>query len=71
MSVWKQFGPILEKHLGQPIPVKFSDWRPGDQRIYVSDISKAQRELGWSPAVGIEEGIDRLFNCVKENKSLF
>ncbi len=71
MSVWKEFGPILEKHLGRPIPVSWSDWRPGDQRIYVSDISKARRELGWSPAVGVEEGIDRLFQWVEANRALF
>ena len=26
----------------------YADWRPGDQRIFVGDVRKAARELGWS-----------------------
>lgn len=71
MSIWKQFAPILEELSGQTIPVGQADWRPGDQRIYVSDISLAQRELGWQPKVGVVEGIGRLYQWVRENHSLF
>lgn len=71
MSVWKQFGPILEKNMGKPVQPAWADWRPGDQRIYVSDIRKAERDLGWKPAVGVEEGIARLFDWVRENRALF
>lgn len=71
MSVWKQFGPILEELVGQPIPVQIGDWRPGDQPIYVSDIRKAQNELGWSPKIGLREGIECLYRWVKENPELF
>ncbi|MEW6651654.1 MAG: GDP-mannose 4,6-dehydratase, partial [Chloroflexota bacterium] len=61
LSVWREFGPLLEKLLGKPIPVGWKDWRPGDQRVYVSDIHKAEQLLGWKPRVGVEEGIERLF----------
>ncbi len=71
VSVWKQFGPILEKLYGKEIPVKYGDWRPGDQVIYVSDIRKAKETLGWSPVITPEEGITKLFNWSKENKNLF
>lgn len=71
MSVWKEFGPILEKLFGRQIEVATSGWRPGDQRIYVSDIRKAQTELGWTPAVGVEEGIRRLYEWVIANRDLF
>ena len=57
--------------MGRPIPVSWSDWRPGDQRIYVSDVRKAERELGWRPRVGVEEGIRRLYEWVIANRSLF
>ena len=40
---------FIEKRAGAPIPHKKADWRPGDQRCYVSDIRKAQAELGWTP----------------------
>ncbi len=71
MSVWLEFGPILEKLFGRPIRVAHSDWRPGDQRIYVSDIRKAEAELGWRPAVGVEEGIRRLYEWVRANPENF
>jgi len=71
MSVWAQFSPLLEKLTGHAIPVKHGDWRPGDQRIYVSDIRKAQKELGWEPAIGVEEGLSRLYQWVVTNKHLF
>lgn len=71
MSVWAEFGPILERLLGEKIEVGRGDWRPGDQRVFYADIGKAEQELGWTPKIGVEEGISRLFNWVKENRELF
>lgn len=71
MSIWLDFEPILEKLLGRPVPTSRGDWRPGDQRIYVSDIRKAQQELGWAPRVGVAEGVERLYRWVLENRTLF
>lgn len=71
ISVWREFGPLLEKLHGQPISVKRGDWRPGDQKIYVSDIRTAARLLGWKPRIGVEIGIERLYNWVDENRHLF
>jgi CDP-paratose 2-epimerase len=71
MSIWTEFGPLLEKLLGKAIPVGRGDWRPGDQKVFVADIRKAGRELGWTPKIGVEEGVKRLFEWVKKNKNLF
>ncbi len=71
LSVWQEFGPMLEGLLGKPIAVHWGDWRPGDQSIYVSDIRKINRELGWKPAVGVEEGIRRLYQWVSANRASF
>ena len=64
LSVWTQFGALLSKELGFQPAVRFGDWRPGDQRIYVSDIRKASRELQWQPAVSIPDGVHRLVDWV-------
>jgi len=71
LAVWAEFGPMLEKLLGKKIEVARADWRPGDQRVFYADYSKAKHELGWTPKIGLEEGIERLFHWVKENKKLF
>ena len=71
MSIWVDFGPLLEKMLGKSISVKRGDWRPGDQRIYISDVRKAQQALGWSPRTSVEVGIQRLFEWAEANQSLF
>jgi len=71
MSIWAEFGPILERAIGRSIPASSDDWRPGDQPIYISDIRKAERELNWRPAVSVEEGIRRLYDWVTANTFLF
>jgi len=71
MSVWAEFGPLLEELLGRPIPVTYSDWRPGDQPVYISDIRKAERELGWRPRVSVREGVTHLFEWIRDNQHLF
>lgn len=71
MSVWAEFGPLLEELLGSTIPIRYSDWRPGDQPVYISDIRKAENELNWSPRVSISEGIKLLYSWVKRHEDLF
>jgi CDP-paratose 2-epimerase len=71
ISIWQEFQPILEKLLGRVIPITRSDWRPGDQPVFISDIRRAQGILKWSPKVSVEKGIERLFIWIKENKNLF
>jgi len=71
LAIWAEFEPILENLLGRKIEVGRGSWRPGDQKIFVSDIRKAGRELGWTPKVGVQEGIIRLFDWVQANQSIF
>jgi CDP-paratose 2-epimerase len=35
----------------------FTDWREGDQVFYVSDITKAKKDLGWEPRVAFDDGL--------------
>ncbi len=71
LSVWAELGPKLKELMGRQIDVSRGDWRPGDQRIYVSDIRKAERELGWRPKVSVDEGVRRLYEWVTSNRKLF
>jgi CDP-paratose 2-epimerase len=71
MSVWAEFRPILERLLGKKIESARGDWRPGDQKVFYADVRKAERELGWKPKIGVEQGVERLFEWVQENNGLF
>ncbi len=71
LSVWVEFGPYLEELLGRPIPVRWADWRPGDQRVNVNSIQKARAELGWAPQIEVRPGIAQLFEWVRDNQGLF
>lgn len=55
---------MLERRLGRKIPLQWRDWRPGDQRAYVSDIRKLERVLDWRPEIGVEEGVSQLVTWV-------
>lgn len=56
---------ILESKLSRKIKLKSLDWRPGDQKVYVSDISKIKEVSLWEPEIGVEDGIDDLINWGK------
>ena len=65
LSVWAEFGPMLSELLDCPIPVSYGPPRPGDQPLYLSDIRKAKRDLGWSPQVSMQDGLEKLVNWVR------
>jgi CDP-paratose 2-epimerase len=71
LSIWRECGPLLEKYLGRQIFTASGPTRPGDQKVYISDIRKAQGELGWSPQVGVQQGVEELVNWVQANHDLF
>jgi CDP-paratose 2-epimerase len=71
ISVWAEFSNLLTKLKNKDIPVRYGDWRPGDQRCYVSDIRKARRLMGWQPQVEKEEGISRLWEWISSEQNLF
>ncbi len=55
---------MIQRLNGTRPQVRFSAWRPGDQRYYVSDTAKMRQMTGWSPAVGVEEGVRRLYEWI-------
>jgi CDP-paratose 2-epimerase len=62
---------FLGKKRGAPVEHGTTDWRPGDQRVFVSDVRRASRDLGWSPKTNASQGLERLYEWVAANKSLF
>ncbi len=62
---------ILENKLNKKINLEFFDWRPSDQKVYISDIFKAKQILKWNPEISTEKGIEILINWVSNNENLF
>jgi CDP-paratose 2-epimerase len=71
LSVWTEFGPLLEKLFRRKLMAKFEGWRPGDQKIFIADIRKAKKEFGWEPKMHVTEGVTKLYEWVTTNKVLF
>ncbi len=40
--------------------ISYDDWRPGDQRYYVSDTASFAAATGWTPTVSPADGMTRL-----------
>jgi CDP-paratose 2-epimerase len=62
---------MLESRLHRKIPLRWEDWRPGDQQVYISDIRKLETALGWKPEIGVKAGITQLVNWVAQNRTAF
>jgi CDP-paratose 2-epimerase len=62
---------ILEELCGKKITLNYGDWRSGDQKVFVADISLARRKLTWKPLVDPSTGVAKLYKWVNENVSLF
>ena len=50
----------IEILLGRRIDLRFSEWRAGDQRYYVSDTRRAREALGLKAALSWKQGVRRL-----------
>ncbi len=62
---------ILGDRTGRRPSPAFADWRPSDQKVFISDIRHAERVLGWSPAVSPADGVDALVDWVEANRDRF
>jgi CDP-paratose 2-epimerase len=68
ISVWTELREPLETLVGLLPSVSYAEFRPGDQRIYVSDIRKAQQHLSWTPRVGVTVGLRRMVEALKKDR---
>ena len=58
----------IERRQQRKLQYHFDNWRPGDQKVFVSDIWRAQTELGWTPKVRWSQGLDLLYDWVSQKR---
>jgi CDP-paratose 2-epimerase len=61
---------IIAKLNGEPPRCELSEWRPGDQRYYVSDTRKFQSATGWRAKIEPVEGVERLYDWLRRARGL-
>ena len=62
---------LLDAEFGLTLDCDFADWRPGDQRVYVSDVGKARKSFGWGPTFAPRDGLAHLVRWLRENRDTF
>lgn len=53
---------VMKKHPG------FAGWRPGDQKIFICDLKKIHKHLGWKPSTPPKEGVRKLISWTVAHK---
>ena len=60
---------LIEKNTNKKVIVKFKDFHKADIKATWADIEKARVLLGWTPKIGIEEGIKRTVDWFRKNEN--
>ncbi len=66
-----EFIDTIEAETGVKMNYGFGDWRPSDQKVYISDISKVCAKLDWQPKISPAFGVKLLVQWVKDNIRIF
>jgi CDP-paratose 2-epimerase len=62
-----EFVDLIGELTGARPRILFDEWRPADQRYYVSDPSLFSSLTGWKPRVGVLEGVRALHDWLVES----
>lgn len=66
-----EFLQDLEARLGRTIVRSAAATRPGDQPVFVADVRRLERELGWKPKTRVDAGVGALVEWIRANRTLF
>ncbi|MBU1062523.1 MAG: GDP-mannose 4,6-dehydratase, partial [Candidatus Omnitrophica bacterium] len=67
-----EFISLIEKKTGVKFrKIEHKEWRPSDQKVYISDITKVSKALDWKVSATPEKGLERLIEWVGGNTRYF
>ena len=61
----REFCQLIKNEFDLAVKYSYADWRPGDQKIFISDNSRLKKELHWQPQVDYLTGIRKLYHWIK------
>jgi len=61
---------LLERRFQRRFPHSFDEWRTGDQRVFISNVSKAEKSFGWIPRTSVADGVNKMVDWLIENEAL-
>jgi CDP-paratose 2-epimerase len=61
---------LLEHEIGVHLPYRRLPPRASDQKIFVADVARAQRVLGWQPRVSAVDGLRRTLAWLEESAAV-
>jgi CDP-paratose 2-epimerase len=62
-----EFLNFLKNLKGSDVLYKFSKERPGDQKIYISDINKLKKNFNWEPKIKLRHGLKKMHHWIESN----
>ncbi|MCD6328707.1 GDP-mannose 4,6-dehydratase [bacterium] len=62
---------LLSEKTGKRSPISFGDWRPSDQKVFISDIRRAKELLGWEPKTDVQTGLGRMVKWITAHSDVF
>jgi len=66
-----EFLEELRALTGKNPKVNFADWRPSDQKVYITDTAELEKTFGWKIKTKVLEGIKKLTAWIKANENYF
>ncbi|MGB9642089.1 MAG: GDP-mannose 4,6-dehydratase [Candidatus Ratteibacteria bacterium] len=62
---------LIEKITGKKMKYSFDNWRPGDQKVFISENKKIKREINWKPQISGKKGIKELIEWIKSHPEFY
>ncbi|HOJ30691.1 MAG TPA: GDP-mannose 4,6-dehydratase [bacterium] len=62
---------LIEKTTGNKMKYVFDNWRPGDQKVFISENKKIAKEMNWKPKISAKKGVMELISWIKSHPEFY